>query len=249
MIFSRLMHTPKPVFLTVFIVSLFAPPTVLAQSTCSSDGQRAPKALLERFINADCATCWADAATPKAKPAELALDWIAPSAQGDDAPLSAAASRDALDRLESLQQNPPAATASITHKVASSPFKLRVAHGVALGGYMGASIELKARPGSALPRQPLTAWLLLVEQVPAGTDGTPVARNLIRNALKSSWNINSSLLNSERSTKQLLSPKRLYESRPMSIPAGANPDRIKVIGWVEDAKGRVMAAAASQCSS
>ena len=246
--FPRLIHTPKPVFLTVFIVSLFASPNVLAQGTCSSDGQRPPQALLERFISADCATCWTDATTPKTKAGQVALDWIVPSTQGDDAPLSAAASRDALDRLDALPQKPPTATSNLTHKIAPSPFKLRVAHGVALGGYMGASIELKARPGSALPRQPLTAWLLLVEQVPAGTDGTPVARNLIRNALKSSWNINSSLLNSEQKVKPAAPPKRLYESRPMSIPAGANPDRIKVIGWVEDAKGRVMAAAASQCS-
>jgi hypothetical protein len=238
----------QTVFLAALIASCLATSVVRAQSTCSSDGQRPSTALLERFISADCATCWANAAaTPKARAGELALDWIVPSPQGDDAPLSAAASRDASDRLETLQQSPPATTTSLNHKIAASPFNLRVAHGVALGGYMGASIELKARPGSALPRQPLTAWLLLVEQVPKGTDGTPVARNLIRNALKSPWNINSSLSTSEQLTKQPLSPKRLYESRPMSIPVGANPDRLQVIGWVEDAKGRVIAGAGSLC--
>ena len=65
--------------------------------------------------------------------------------------------------------------------------------------------------------------------------------------MKSPWNINGSLSTSEQLIKPDKVPKRLYESRPMSIPVGANPDRIKVIGWVEDAKGRVMAAAASQC--
>ena len=42
-------------------------------------------------------------------------------------------------------------------------------------------------------------------------------------------------------------PARLYESRPMSIPAGVNPDHLRVVGWVEDAKGRVIAGAASGC--
>lgn len=203
--------------------------------------------MLERFINADCATCWTDTATPKTKVGELALDWIVPSPRGDDAPLSAAASRDALDRLESLSQNPPASTTNLNQKFITSPLQLRVAHGVALGGYMGASIELKARSGAALPRQPLTAWLLLVEAVPAGTDGTPVARNLVRNALKSPWHINSSLSTSEQPAKPKQPPKRLYESRPMSIPQGANPERLQVIGWVEDAKGRMIAGAASAC--
>jgi hypothetical protein len=234
-------------FLAVLACALWAPGIAMAQGTCSSDGQRPPQALLERFINADCAACWADAATPKTKAGALALDWIVPSPQGDEAPLSAAASRDALDRLETLRQNPPAATSNLTHQVAASPVKLRVAHGVALGGYMGASIELKAARGAVLPRQALTAWLLLVEAVPAGTDGTPVARNLVRNALKSTWNRERLLLISEQSAQRPTPPSRLYESRPMSIPVGSNPDRLQVVGWVEDAKGRVIAGAASLC--
>jgi hypothetical protein len=251
MTFSPWLQAIRPVLLSAFtvaVVSAFLTPGVAqAQGTCSSDGQRPPKALLERFINADCATCWADAATPKTKTGALALDWIAPSAQGDDAPLSSAASRDALDRLASVSQSPPAGALNLSHQVAASPLKLRVAHGVALGGYMGASIELKAAPGAALPRQPFTTWLLLVEAVPAGTDGTPVARNLVRNALKSSWNINSSLSTSKQIAKHPAPPQRLYESRPMSIPAGSNPDRLQVIGWVEDVKGRVIAGAESVC--
>ncbi len=247
MTFSLWQRTVRTAFLSAFVASCSMPLVAFAQATCSSDGQRPPQALLERFINADCASCWADANTPKTKMGEVALDWIAPSPQGDDAPLSAAASRDALDRLDTLRKSLPASALNQSHKISSGPFKLRVAHGVALGGYMGASIELNARRGTALPRQPLTAWLLLVEAVPAGTDGTPVARNLVRNALKSPWNINSSLSTSEQSAKRQPAPKRLYESRPMSIPVGSNPERLKVIGWVEDAHGRVMAGAASVC--
>jgi len=178
----------------------------------------------------------------------LALDWIVPTPRGDDAPLSAAASRDAVQRLESLLQAPPGSTNTntVTHKVRPGGFKLRVARGVALGGYMGASIELTARRGTLLPRQPLTAWLLLVEDIPAGTDGTPVPRMLIRNAITTMWNKNSLLSKSKHPPEQRA--KRLYESRPMSIPDGANPERLRVVGWVEDPRGRVIASAASVCN-
>ena len=223
-----------------------------AQGSCTSDGQRPPVALLERFISADCDTCWADPATPKVKARELALDWIVPSARGDDAPLSAAASRDALARLQALGMDVPRNDASIRHNIATpSAAKtptLRVAHGVALGGYMGTSIGLKPARGTALPRQPLTVWLLLVEEVAAGTDGTPVARNLVRNALLLSWNMHSKLLNKEQMTgRQAPNPDRLYESRPMSIPAGANPEHLRMVGWIEDINGKVIASAASVC--
>ena len=227
--------------------------SALAQSSCSSDDQRPPAALVERFISAACDTCWADPATPRVKAGELALDWIVPSAKGDDAPLSAAANRDALARLQALRVQVPISAASSRHTIATLPpakaMTLRVAHGVALGGYMGTSIELKPARGVALPRQPLTAWLMLVEEVPAGTDGTPVARNLIRNTVLSTWNIDSLLLKSDQTDIQRSPiPTRLYESRPMSIPTGANPDHLRVVGWVEDANGRVIAGAASVCA-
>jgi hypothetical protein len=114
--------------------------------------------------------------------------------------------------------------------VAPGSVQLRVARGIALGGYMGASIELT---GSApFARGPLTAWLLLAETIPAGTDGTPVARLLVRNALKVHWGANA----------------HRFESRPMSLPTGANPQRLRVVGWVENAQGNVVASAASVCA-
>ena len=253
--FTASLAAPSAGLLAVLLAMLLAvaAPQALAQSSCSSDGQRAPVALVERFISADCGTCWADPVTPRAKAGELALDWIVPSAKGDDAPLSAAASRDAVARLQALRMDAPRSVASARHNMATpsaaKALTLRVARGVALGGYMGTSIELKPVRGSPLPRQPLTAWLLLVEEVPAGTDGTPVLRNLVRNTLLSSWNIHSKLLNKEQAKDNHRSkPARLYESRPMSIPAGANPDHLRVVGWVEDASGRVLATAASVCA-
>lgn len=211
---------------------------VHAQSFCSSDGRRAPVALLERFINADCEACWASADAPAPRPGAVAIDWIVPGSRGDDAPLSAAATRDALDRLQALGQTAPERTSATTHpRKSTGAQRLRVAHGLPLGGYMGASIELKRVPKA--PGQ-VTAWLALVESVPAGTDGTPVARNLVRNLLKSTWN-KDTLLSNEKQMRWL-------ESRPMSVPEGANPDRIRVVGWVEDTKGRMTHIAQSRCA-
>lgn len=212
-----------------------------AQSSCSSDGQRPPVALIERFISADCDTCWTNAATAKPKPGELAVDWIVPSTRGDAAPLSAAASRDALNRLLAISQPLPATGFNLRRQVVAKRLALRVARGVALGGYMGASIELTPSRHTPLATYPMTARLLLVEAIPAGTDGTPVVRNLVRNSLEIVWN------NPGAKPPQGNARQRLYESRPISIPEGANPERLRVVGWVEDAKGKVVASAASVC--
>ena len=228
--------------LAVFVTTFWGT-AVWAQASCSSDGQRPPTALIERFISADCDTCWTAPALPRIKPHELAIDWIVPSAKGDDAPLSAAATVDAQFRLQALRQ--PVAQESVTlrHAVSANPPPLRVARGVVLGGYMGASIALTPRRGTPLPQQPLTAWLVMIEDVPAGTDGTRIARQLVRNSLQINWN--------EPNAKRTASPTSpspaFYESRPMSIPAGANPDRLSVAGWVQDVNGKVIASAVSVC--
>ncbi len=212
-----------------------------AQASCSSDGQRASSVLIERFISADCDSCWSAPATIKAKPGELALDWIVPTAKGDDAPLSIAASRDAQYRLSALKRETPKTMLSLRRPAFARPLRLRVARGVALGGYIGTSIALTALRGGNLPIHPMTAHLLLVEEIPAGTDGTPVARNLVRNSLEVRWN------EPGESAPQADARKRLYESRPMSIPQGVNPDRLRVVGWVGDVNGLVIATAASVC--
>ena len=212
---------------------------VHAQSFCASDGQAEPAQLLERFINADCDSCWKDPATPKATKDQLALDWVTPGSQGDDAPMSAIATRDALTRLESLKKKPPAASsAQVQQVLGMKGTTLRVAHGLPLADYVGASIELKPIPASARG-QNWIAWLALVETLPAGTEGSPVARNLVRNLFQSPWNVRKQLLKTEQ--------PRFFDQRSMRIAAGADASRLRVIGWVEDQNGQIVAAAASQC--
>jgi hypothetical protein len=211
-----------------------------AQSFCASDGQPKPTQLLERFINANCDNCWADPATPKAGAGQLTLDWVLPGDKGDEAPLSAVAAREALDRLAALQLSPPAQTLASTLPVKGlKGATLRVAHGLPLSGYLGASIELKPIPAAAKGRQ-WTAWLALVETLPAGTEGSPVERNLVRNVLQTPWDGRKPLAKD--------APRRFFDARSMSIAPGANPERMRVVGWVEDDKGRVLAAAQSHCA-
>lgn len=220
--------------LGITLLGLLAAAGAQGQAACASDGQPQPAALLERFINADCESCWTDARTAKPGPGELALDWIVPGGRGDDAPLSAAARRDALSRLQALGRQRPIQAEAWRLKARRDGRQLRVAHGLPFNDYIGASIEVKPATGG-----PWKAWLLLVETIPAGTEGTPVERNLVRNTFQPAWDTNRPLSKEEQ--------KRLLESRPMSIPEGAKTERLRVVGWVEDARGHIRAIAQSRC--
>ncbi len=220
----------KILLAATLLAAVLAPLAALAQSSCSSDGQPRPVALVERFINADCASCWSDTQAPKAQRGQAALDWIVPGSRGDDAPLSAAATRDSLVRLQALgRQAPPQAEQAQSRAVGKR--SLRVAHGMPFNDYMGTSIEMK--PAA---RGQWTAWLALVETIPVGTEGTAVERNLVRNLLQVPW-------------QAARAPARLLESRSMLIADGVRADRLRVIGWVEDAQGRIHGIAQSVCDA
>ncbi len=226
-------------FLASLLLALCAAHSAWSQSSCSSDAQPTPATLLERFMSADCEACWGAPHPLRLDPRTLSIDWIAPGAVGADAPLSAAVSRDAAMRLAELGLEAPETSLDSRTKVKRKPLvQLRVAHGKALGGYIGATIELRAGARARL-RKPLNAWLLLVETLPAGVEGTPVARNLVRNTLFLAWNQPDRVLKDGRQV--------FRELRPLNIPEGARPERLRVIGWVQDADGRVLSAAQSVC--
>lgn len=218
-----------PLALTVaFSLAAHAQP-----SSCSSDGVAQPSALLERFTSADCEACWSDARTPDAAAGALAIDWVTPGSRGDDAPLSAAATLDAAERIEALGKKAPADFLSQFTLRAPGTHKLRVAHGLTLADYIGTSIEM--RPAT---EGPWKAWLLLVETVPKGEEGSPVERNLVRNSFVAEWPAPKSGEAAQR-----------FELRPMRIAEGAKPSRLRVVGWLEDSRGRVRAIAQSRCRS
>ncbi|MGA8785771.1 MAG: hypothetical protein WB542_10625 [Polaromonas sp.] len=236
------LHSPLALAGLLGMVALLAGmPRAQAQSYCASDGEPRPVQLMERFINANCESCWTDPATSRPAAGTVALDWIVPGSQGDDAPLAAVAARDALTRLEALSQSVPAGATTLIHPVkALRDSRLRVAHGMPLADYVGASIELKPVPAAAR-MQRWTAWLALVETLHAGTEGSPVERNLVRNLFQSTWD--------GRKKPSATEQNRFFESRSMNIAPAANPNRLRVIGWVENEKGQLVAAAQSRCAT
>lgn len=205
---------------------LAAMATAHAQSLCTSDGAPPPTALHERFINADCADCWrapTDAVLAGSS-GTLSLDWIAPGNESDDGPLSAAARIDSLSRLKALGQLPPPRMDSRTQPVNNAHVgpqsSLRVSHGLPVGDYLGTSIEWRNAPVGHW-----RAWLLMVEALPAGTAGSPIARHLVRNSLPLDWTVSAQSGSGASSVPS--------ELRPMQIPQGAQADRLAVVGWVE----------------
>lgn len=218
-----------------------AQPRVQMQApSCSSDGTRAPAALVERFINADCAECWGERG-PALPRAALAIDWVTPGSQGDDAPLSAVARRDGLLRLQALGRPVPERSSDARQPRQHTSLTLRVAHGLPVADYIGVSLELRNPPRQAAAREVLTAWIALVEQLPAGTEGSPVARLLVRNSLSAQWH------DAQTGVPPAQAARRLFVSRPMALPEGTRAQRLAVVGWVEDASGRVLALAQSRC--
>lgn len=237
--------------LAALTLALAHAPSAWAQAACSSDGTPRPTAVFERFIHADCEACWTDATTPSpsASGTVVVLDWIVPSAAGDDAPLSAAATRDAEHRLQSLGRTLRAGTdihvASVDTPPAtgSSSMQLRVALGLPFNDYLGTAIEFA--PGRSARTNPAadaawTYYLVLVEAVPAGTQGTTVPRQVVRNVLQGVWQPHE-----KRSARSAWA--RWMEARPMRIPDGAKTERLQMVGWVQDAAGHIVTAAQSVC--
>ncbi len=211
------------------VVLLLLP--LAARALCTSDEVPQPQALLERFTNADCAECWRDPRTPRPGPDTLVLDWIIPGRKGENAPLSVVAMDDAVERLYMLEKPVPERSTAVGSARAGDPVPLRLAQGAAFNDYIGTTMELK-EPG----REPWRAWLLLVETLPAGTEGSPVARNLVRNVFRPDW-----------SKVMRRAPGRLAEARAMQIHEGAKAERLRLVAVLFDSRGRIRAISRTEC--
>lgn len=232
------LRAPWPGRTAPVLAALIAAAPAGAFQACSSDGTAVPSGLLERFISADCADCWTAPRTPQPAADAVAIDWIVPGRQGEDAPLAAAARREARQRLAALGRPPPEAfDARFAHPPATDgrAWHLRLSHGPSVNDYTG--IRATVQP---TPREATTLWLALVEELPAGTEGSPVPRMLVRNLFVSRWA-------PPARTAGLLTA--LTEQRAMQIPAGARPERLRLVGWLEDGRGRVLVIARSDCQA
>lgn len=214
----------------LFFASLALQP-LAALALCTSDGVAQPQALLERFISADCEECWRDPATPKAAPGQLALDWVLPGSQGEAAPLSVVASNDALERANFLGRQPTQRSDSLGARRSGAALQVRVAQGGAFNDYVGTSIAL-----APAGRERWDAWLLLVERLPAGTEGSPVERNLVRNVFRPDW-----------SRPPARAAARLAETRSMQVHEGARAERLRLVAVVHDQRGRIRAISRTEC--
>ena len=221
------MRIALPRLLVVLLLGL----PLAGRALCTSDEAPPAQAVLERFISADCAECWRDPATPRPAANTLVLDWIVPGRQGDDAPLSVVATDDAVDRLYLLGRKPPERAENVTSVRSGDPVPVRLAQGDAFNDYVGTTIEMK-KPG----REPWQAWLLLVEQLPAGAEGSPVARTLVRNVFRPDW---------ADATRR--APGMLAEARVMQIHEGARAERLRLVALLQDARGRIRAITQTEC--
>ena len=201
----------------------------LAQAVCTSEHQPGPTAVVERFIPDRCEACW-QAAAPATPRGAVVADWVVPSGDSD-APLASAALEESVQRLRSLGL-PPDSLPHEERRPARHPVpgRLRLAQGPVVNDYLGVSVDWKPATGNL---RRLDARLLLVEDVPAGTAGSVVARALVRAA----W-----------SAEGVASGKAGWnDRRAMHVPAGADPARLRLVGWLADSDGNVAIAAGTRC--
>lgn len=205
----------------------------------------AQAATLERLFSADCADCWSApaaqvapvaAGAAKPGPATWRFDWITPGTDG--APLAAGALPEAADRLARLGLTLPGTSQTLQQShTAAAPLaglRIKASSGPAWQGYFGVQLTLQTSPRTALPAGS-TAWLALVEQVSAGSDGTPVARSLLRSVA------------GPLPLSTLQPGKPMTHLRALRWPTSAEPTRLQARAWIEGPDGRLLAVAADAC--
>jgi hypothetical protein len=112
--------------------------------------------------------------------------------------------------------------------------RLRIADGPAWNGYIGLRLVITRR--AAVPAGAL-AYAALVEQVPAGSDGSPIARQLVR------------AVSGPMGLGELATQRTVEFLRAVTLPAGSRVDRLASVAWIETTEGRVIAAALSPPAS
>ena len=191
-------------------------------------------AVIERFISAECSACWTAAPSGAAARDQWLLDWIVPSARGDDAPLSPAAPSEAAERAQRVLTTGVDGARTVEHRTAAraaSRARLTVASGPAFNGYFGVQLDGRGRwPADA------RAWIALVESVAAGTDGTPVPRQLVRTVA------------GPYRPAELQSGKPWRVLQAMRWPETAKPERLRARAWLERSDGRIVAMAGERCT-
>lgn len=204
--------------------------TALAQAAappCS-----APREVIERLMSSDCEACWSGAADRRLPRSTWVLDWIEPGASGADAPLAAGALPEAAARRQSLTIPPLADdTREFRWPLAKRPaVHLTVGGGPAWNGYLGLQLQTSGKPPDGAE-----VYLALVEHIPAGSDGSPVARSLVRSVA------GPLVLDADG--------RRSTQWRALRIPEGAKPERLQGMAWWVDRDARLRGIALEACAA
>jgi len=192
-------------------------------------------AVLERFISAECEACWSDASAVQPAQGEWLLDWIVPSRRGDAAPLASAAPAEAGDRARRSLPAGPADSRIAVHRSAArraSPLQFSVISGPAWYGYIAVQLDASGRVAAGS-----SAWVALVETIAAGTEGTPVPRELVRT------------LAGPLPAEELRRGQPWQYQLAMRWPETAKPARLRARAWIEDARGRIVAMTGERCDA
>ena len=195
---------------------------------------QASAAVLERFISAECSACWTDASSAPALKGQWLLDWIVPSVRGDEAPLSPAAPDEAAQRARRVLHTGANDERTVVHRTAARgaiAARLKVASGPAFNGYFGVQLDGRGRAPAGS-----SVFVALVESVAAGTDGTPVPRELVRTVA------------GPFQPRELQSGKPWRVLQAMRWPETAKPDRLLARAWLERADGSIAVMAGERCA-
>ena len=197
-----------------------------------------PALLVERFISADCRSCW-EAAPPMPsteRPVEgaaIALDWIVPGPGGDAGPLAAAALPEAVARAAGVAGGAVGSDETLTRTFPlprRTALRVDVEDGPASNGYIGVRMSVRYDARRPLP-EGLVGWLALVERIAAGTEGSPVDRQLVR------------ALVGPLAVSELSEGRAVQHLRAVRLPKTGNPELLAAVGWVET-PGRILAVGA-----
>ena len=103
---------------------------VRAQPICTSEAAPPARHWQERFVPADCGDCWTAPDTAPTEAGAIVLDWVVPGTLGDDAPLSAVARRESVERLDTVGMPPPRRPTARSEALPQMPpFRLRLGRG------------------------------------------------------------------------------------------------------------------------
>ena len=210
-----------------------APSPRLTSATPAPACPRAGAAVVERFISADCPDCWSASDVAAATPGSWVFDWIAHTPTGPEAALASAASTEAQERAQRAGGPSPTGMQSLTVRstLPRMPgLKLGVQSGPAWNGYFGLRLEARGRVPAGS-----SAWLALVEMIPANAEGSVAERQLVRSV---AGPLPLNALRTDRAMSHLSA---------LRWPETAQPTRLQARGWIEGPDGALLAIASDRC--